>query len=132
MQNKMKAKERYTLSRRWDSERSTALVVPRPLLLGCAEMGVVGPRKLGSVSLTLRDWAMHHRLLPRGGWGSVWSWMVRLGLLFFETLKDAGSSKTLMYVSHFVKVSNLGYYSLSISMPWFSATGFPNSLISPH
>jgi hypothetical protein len=37
--------------------------------MGSAEMGVVGPGKLGYVSLTITDWAMYQQFLPKVGWG---------------------------------------------------------------
>jgi hypothetical protein len=55
--NAKQSKNKSALS---GSRRSTGLGVPIPQ----GVLGVAKPRKLGYVSLTLRHWAMHHKLLP--------------------------------------------------------------------
>jgi hypothetical protein len=70
MQSKPKAKEQCTLQ--WDGRQAPEGVL-QWRSQGFAFIGVcrdvVSPGKLGYMSLTLRDWAMFHLLLPWWGEG---------------------------------------------------------------
>jgi hypothetical protein len=61
--------------------------------LGSADMGVVSPGKLDYVSLTSRDWAMHHWFLPHVGRKSPWPWTVRPGLSFSNDYVGCGQAR---------------------------------------
>jgi hypothetical protein len=92
------------------------------LSLGSAQMRVVSLGKLGYVSLTLRDRATGHQLLPYARRNEFLASAGQTGAVVCYGRWVLQTSNTLLYVtSCFVKVSSLGCDSLSTSKSLFSA-----------
>jgi hypothetical protein len=95
MKRKPKAQQKCTFEREREQIQEEALgwgSQDVKLLLESEEMEVVSPGKLGYVSLTLRDCATCHQLLPQVGQGKCFL-VVRLGLLFSESPWGYGSAR---------------------------------------